>query len=393
MAVVVRNITLIIFLTLLLIKGNAQSAINLHKKIAIPANTIQLDSLLHTITRQSGARFSINTSKIQASKLIAIKDHTPTIASILQVIKQSTGAYYGILGDHIILLDNPPRVNKKTTNTAQKQIVSSHKTASGKPAVTNQQPVQAKKVTVYTNPPAPSRSLTSMAIKIKQDIIAPKPKPEAIIKQPISTSQLSVPKQSVTANRQSTPVANSGTEAHPFFTDLFIKAGLSADDLFYCNPTIQIGKPYLYGIASYSTNFNISGFRYGAGGSVSLSDSWKLHLQLTTGNFSSKSDSMDLRWEFKTQLHRAGLIAETNLGNRFKLQFGPIFNLMKLTFYRNGKKSEPGLPASFIDQKFSLLKPVYTFNDTFSTNTAQSKKTWLGLQLSIFYNLNFFNPE
>jgi hypothetical protein len=162
---------------------------------------------------------------------------------------------------------------------------------------------------------------------------------------------------------------------------------------FIATPTIQIGHPYFYGIASYSTNFNISGFRYGIGASVPLDDSWKLHLQLTTGNLSSKVDTMTIHWEYKTQLHRAGLIAETDLGKHFKLQFGPVFNLMKLTFYRNGQKIAPGLPTEYIDRKFNLLKPVYTFTNTFSPNVAKSTKSWVGLQISILYNFNFFKRE
>jgi hypothetical protein len=149
----------------------------------------------------------------------------------------------------------------------------------------------------------------------------------------------------------------------------------------------------VYGIASWSTNFKISGFRYGLGGAIPLGDQWKLHLQVTTGNLSSTFDTAGQRWEFKTQLHRAGCIAEAKLSPRLSVQFGPVFNLMKLTFYRAGKKEAPGLSSTHIDNKFNLLQPVYTITDNFSANRAQSTKTWIGFQVGLFFDLNFFKHE
>jgi hypothetical protein len=377
-ALVVRTSILNIFLLTILVNVSGQSAINLQKRVSIKANAIQLDSLLHVITRQSGAKFSINTRKFPASKLIAIKDHTPTIAGLLQAIKQSTGVYYSTLGDHIILLDNPPPAKAKTTSTVRKQPVPTR-----------------KKTVVKSKPPPPviKAAVIDTAMLIKPDSIASKPAPDTTLKQPLQTNKAPERKKPAIANTKPLPPAIDNKERSGFLSNLFVKAGLSADDLFYCNSTIQIGHPYLYGIASYSTNFNISGFRYGLGASVPLSDYWKLHLQLTTGNLSSKYDTGTIHWEFKTQLHRAGLIAETDLGEHFRLQFGPVFNLMKLTFYRNGQNIAPGLPTAYIDKKFNLLKSIYTFTNTFSSNAAQSTKNWLGLQVTIFYNFNFFKRE
>ena len=377
-AVVVRTSILSIFFLAILMNVSGQSAINLQKKISIPANAIQLDSLLRVITRQSGAKFSINTRKFPASKSIAIKDHAPTIAKLLQVINQTTGVYYATLGDHIILLDNPPPAKKKTPITVTKHPIPVHKSASVKTKPT----APVKKEPVIDTIPSP---LPSSPVDI--------PKPDTTSALPSPVAQPAVRKKSTTTNNKPTLPANDDKERSGFLSNLFVKAGVSADDLFYGNPTIQIGHPYFYGIAAYSTNFKLSGFRYGIGASVPLSDYWKLHLQLTTGNLSSKVDTMTIHWEYKTQLHRAGIIAETDIGEHFKLQFGPVFNLMNLTFYRNGQKSSPGLSTEYISRKFNLLKPVYTFTNTFSPNVAKSTKSWVGLQISIFYNFNFFKRE
>jgi hypothetical protein len=406
-----------ISLIALTISGSAQTAINLQKPIVIAANAIQLDSLLHLISKQSGAKFSINTRKFPAGKFIRVKDHNQTVGGILQEIKRNTGVHYTVLGDHIILLDNPPPAKRKTSpavNTThtvqaprlpvkssllQKRTVTQNKntTVQRKPPLANRQPDADKKVPyksdtsalLHTEPipsgdpvsyksPVNDTGKTTSAIQVKPDSVkAPPP----------------VRKQPKLVNDRSTSSATRQTEKRSIASNLLIKSGLLADDIFYGNPTIQVGIPYVYGIAAWSTNFRISGFRYGVGAAVPLSDEWKLHLQVTTGNLSSKFDTANQRWEFKTRLHRAGCIAEANLTRRLGVQFGPVFNLMKLTFYRAGKEVAPGLPTAHIDQKFDLIKPVYTLSDNFSINRAQSTKTWIGFQVGIFYDLNFFKHE
>lgn len=377
-ALVVRSSILSILLLAIVVNVKGQGAINLQKRISIPARAIQLDSLLRVITRQSGAKFSINTRKFPAAKSIAIKDHMPTIGSLLQVIKQTTGVYYATLGDHIILLDNPPPAKKNTTTPITKRTAPAPKNI----VVKSKPPAPVNKVTVIDTLPTPAPSVPILSST-----------PDTAVKQPLPIDQPPVRKKAATNNNKTAPPANDNKERSGFLSELFVKAGVSADDLFYGNATIHLGHPYFYGIASYSTNFNISGFRYGIGASVPLSDLWELHLQVTTGNLSSKMDTFTLRWEYKTKLHRAGLSAETNLGEHFKLQFGPVFNLMKLTFYRNGQKMAPGLPTEYIDKKFDLLKPVYTFTNTFSPTVAISTKSWVGLQISLFYNFNFSKRE
>src|SRR5690348_1669338 len=106
-------------------KGNGQATVNLQKTVVIPANVMQLDSLLHLIHRQAGIKFSINTRKISPSRHIPLKKQRQTIAEVLQEIKQATGVYYAVLSDHIILLDNPPKraVPQNKIPTGKKTVV------------------------------------------------------------------------------------------------------------------------------------------------------------------------------------------------------------------------------------------------------------------------------
>ncbi|THU33584.1 hypothetical protein FAM09_25920 [Niastella caeni] len=397
--------------------GNAQQgAINLQKKVVVPANNIKLDSLLRLIKKQTGAKFSINTRKFPASKYIRLKKNTPTIAGLLQEIKQNTGVYYAVLGDHIILLDNPPPAKRKENNAHSPHVSHISKKPSSLPkrSVTNKKVVTPDKNTkqsviklpdtangkpVLVNNPAPVVDTIPVITTI--DPVSSQPLAIDTLKPVIDTTAnqntvknpRQIRKRSTTNNNQPTTTNKSKKEKQPFTRDLFAKPGITVDDLFYFNPTIQLGLPYLYGIASWSSNFNVSMFRYGVGGSVPLSDQWKLHLQLTTGKLLAKWDTAGERYEFKTRLHRAALIGEVKLNSRFSIQFGPVLNIMKLTFYRNGEMKAPGFTAAFVDQRFDLLKPIYTIKDTYSVNAAQSTKSWIGFQAGIFYNINFFDPK
>jgi hypothetical protein len=233
-AAIVRTSILSIFFLAILMNVSGQSAINLQKKISIPANAIQLDSLLHVITRQSGAKFSINTRKFPASKSITIKDHAPTIAKLLQVINQTTGVYYATLGDHIILLDNPPPANKNSSGAANKQPVPVHKSATVKTKPT----VSVKKEAVIVTPPAPLQPKPGVYSDsfVKPDSLALKPKPDTTLTLPSPVAQQPVRKKPAITNNKPTPTANDDKERSGFLNNLFVNAGVSADDLFYCNP-------------------------------------------------------------------------------------------------------------------------------------------------------------
>lgn len=426
MATVVRNksvvivIWLIIFLVATWKEGYAQQgSINLKKIVVVPANSIQLDSLLHLIKRQTGVKFSINTRKISPTKRIRIKNPKQPIAGVLQEIKQNTGVYYAVLGDHIILLDNPPPAKQKEKSIHPIPVPHSRSKSSVSPKRTSL-PIKhttVKKTVIRKTDKIPE-------VLIPQDTLNKKtasgnsayPLVKTVPQATDSSSyrrvtgdtvkattadarkkdllpQPSVRKRSGGPTSQPMPAAKSQTEKQPLLSDLFVKAGITTDDIFYCSPTIQAGIPYVYGIASWSSNFTISGLRYGVGGSIPLSDQWKLHLQVTTGNLSSKFDTTIQHWEFKTQLHRAAFMAEAKLGNRFTLQFGPVLNVMKLTFYRDGEEHSPGLTTARVDQKFKLIQPVYTISDNYSMNASKSIKTWIGLRVGIYYNFNFYKKE
>jgi len=411
----------IIFLITTAIKGNAQQGtINLNKPVVVQATYIQLDSLLRLITKQTGAKFSLNSRKFPSTRSIHINQHKQTIEDLLQTIKRNTGVYYALLGDHIILLDNPPPVKKsdpvatiKKPHTVPTRLPAasstsqtrppSNKPTTVKPAATisksQLQPAAAdtiKKATAEHETPAGKNDITAadnLTNKADTDTLK---KPSTTLVLNDSTINKPAAKNRTTAGYSNNPASKNkpAKERNSILSGLFVKPGFSTDDVFYVNPTVHIGHTWLYGIASWSTNFKINGFRYGVGSSIPFNEDWRLHLQFTTGTyFSSVINTISMKWEFKTELLKAGIIAEKKLNDRFSLQFGPVLNIMRLTFYRNGEKTSPRVTEESANKSFTLIRPIYTLSDNYSMQNIQSTKLWVGLQVSFFYNLHFFKSK
>ena len=385
------SVCLIPFFILITIAGSArQATVNLKRQVIIEAPTISLHALLHQVTQQTGARFSINTRRFPAQKIIQIHTHRQSLQNWLQQLHGYTGIYYAILGDHIILLDNPPARSKQPSAT-----VTRHRLPEPvKKALSKQiAPVYIQKSTSLRNISPGDTTITFNKDTTVQVTTMPK------IDSGITNKKDSVIKKRPAAKPAATMAGNYAAavsndhEKKGILSEAFIKGGIAANDVFYANAMAQAGIPYLYGIIGYGTNFKLSGLQYGAGLSIPLNDNWKIHGQFTTGKLSPTSDSGMLHWQFKTTLFRAGIMAEINIGNRFKLQFGPVVNIMKLRFYANGINTSPGLTWERVTTKFNLIKPVYTLSNNYNVNRANSTIVWIGLQVNFFYSLNFFKRE
>ena len=395
MATVVRNklsvfcIWLSAFLLLTITKSNAQrESINLQKTVVIATGPHQLDSLLHLINKQTGAKFSLNTKKFPASKKIYITNNKQSINSLLSAIKRSTGIYYAVLGDHIILLDNPPAENlSKPAVVKTKPVHESHRQTIKKPANDQNRP----DAVIITPRNTPIQIHNTFDSTIVVPIVVPHG--DSLISHFTNVKRLSAHAD------KSSSTGNSVKEKRSSEINLFVKGGLATDDVFYCSPTIQLGLPYFYGIASWNTNFNISELRYGIGFSIPVKEQWKLHLQASTGKLSSSPSSFSLfdstsrRWKAKSALHMVALLAEANISNRFTIQFGPTVNIMRIDFYKDGKKTSPGITGDSAIKRFKLLRPVYTISNNYSASSSQATKIWIGLQVAIFYNLNLSKKE
>lgn len=426
-----------------------QKKVNLQKQVVLPGTALRFDSLLGIVSRQTGARFSVNTRKFPPGRIIRVGSGAMSMAKLLVEIRQYTGIYYTILGDHIIFIDNPPPDVKPVLPRPTTKVLTKMKAPATIVTPWRQQlhtlPPRYPSPVILTNLDTAiypfiadtaralskrdstwgriypltdsSRQLTltggwslrpgwqwkkgadssqyTSVIITRKDTAADKTTTATDIAKlrkataAGKTSALQSWWQNTFASHYQRPASmkgNGSNERRPFV--FLLNAGVSADEMNYVNPTLQLGFPFLYGIGSWSSNFSNSSLRWGAGTSIRLSDDWRLHLQGTTGQLKQSWDTMTLVATMKVQHLKLALIAERKLGHHFSLQGGLSFNRMLTRYYDfNGQfqaLDKPGMEA--MKNYFILPQPPYTLSDNYGSNG--NVKTWIGFQLGIFYNMN-----
>lgn len=351
-----------ILLLLLSAAVHAQSGVNLRSPLRIPAESMRLDSLLNLVTRQTGARFSLNTRKIQPGKDIRLKKGATTIGALLAHMQQSTGVHYILRGSHVIFLDNPPKPPLKKLAAAS--VTQQQKSKVPLPVIHQQQ----NKDTIALRSVSAPQPVLVPSISIRRHI-----PPKVFAAYPI-------------AEKKERP-ARQRREGPALFE---ARAALNGDETFYVGPTAEIGLPYLFGTVSWNSNFNISSIRYGAGTAFRVFRDWKLAVIATAGTASSLTyDSVIIKWSSKQRLYRGALLARKQLGGNWYVQFGPVFNMLRTSYYRDDKPATPLVPAALADIRFHAIKPRYTISDSYSPSSLTSTKLWIGFQLGVYYNIPF----
>lgn len=550
-----------------------QNRINLKQKIAVPATAIRFDSLLSIVGRQTGARFSLNTSKFPPSRLIHLSRKVMPVGELLTTIQNDAGIYYTVLGGHIIFIDNPPHtphpVPVKKTAPAKSppekrpaEKLTDHKLSSAKSPPTRvlqdleplsvirivDVPVAPSKDTMYLVRQHPDSLRKTDSVLVKQSnallqtdsvfvkqyhaanktdsvfaiqyharniidsvrlvqyhqvmqngsllgagtsryiprIAFPcwefqpsiqlswgrggtdsshhnpftialrdssnKQQPDKInqttakpgatninVKQNETTTAQTSPNtntqpqknntaQQTAANTNTTqpavaskPTKHSSGSDHPSWVkstwksifnnpyqrparqgtggkpaqgpfSFLLNTGVSADEAYYLNPTIQMGFPFVYGIVQGSTNFRLAHLRLGAGVSARVSEDWRLHLQATTGKqsqqFNIDSNGMIIPGTVESRLTKVSLLGEKQLGDHFRLQFGLVWNSQRLQYSVPGKTVQQ---AQMAYKELNIVHAPYTLTNSFSGE--RNNKAWIGIQVGIFYNINFNKRE
>jgi hypothetical protein len=325
-----------------------QATPSLHKRVNLPAENLRFDLLLHLVTQQTGIRFSLNTQKFKPSRIIHVPRGLQRLDEILAAIRKSTGIHYTLLGDHIIFIDNPPSL-----------------------------------------PPATPRNRPGNDLPASQALPLSLVYPVAIASTTAYLSRKSIRADSLPSAQKPQATANKKRQGTPTPAGFFAGAGLVTDETFYINPSVQAGWPFLYGIVQWSSNFTVSGVRYGAGGSLRLSDKWQLGLMGTTGN-NSKIYPMGfggLPMTIKTSLQKISIFTQTTFSRHIQLQFGPVLNILSTNYY-----NAIGLPTPLFVSESDVeqyIKPPYTIQDTYAPFSSQNSKLWIGFQAGVFYSINF----
>lgn len=100
-----------------------QPAIDLSRKIHLPATELSVDSLLPQLSGQSGIQFSFNSRRISPSRKVRFASRQQTVRQVLQQLDQALGIGYKLVGNHVILVDNPKKALPPKKVISQKDTV------------------------------------------------------------------------------------------------------------------------------------------------------------------------------------------------------------------------------------------------------------------------------
>ena len=86
-----------------------QGNVDLNRRIQLTSYSLRLDSLLNELSRKSGVQFSFNSRRISQTRTIKLNGKNQTLQQILNQLNNLIGIKYRVVGDHVILVDDPEK--------------------------------------------------------------------------------------------------------------------------------------------------------------------------------------------------------------------------------------------------------------------------------------------
>ncbi|WP_118972399.1 hypothetical protein [Taibaiella koreensis] len=405
-----------------------------YKEILLGHKPYTLHTLTREIQRQSGITFSYNAAKIDPKQKVRISKQLDrlTVSDLLGLLKKRTGVGYRIINQsHIIYIaaGSSPGKQKKR-----------QKRAPSKPEKDRQTFAQIDR----KSPPATVAGVAGPVPELQSVVIvgdsslamsyylsggggsggvyggdeAPRKYPVVDEAEDEETDEVQNGNGTTTRIRSSngfyTPLGQSATVLY-LKQNILMAGGLSADELYYIDPTVRAGFSFLYGTISYNTGSNAH-WRYGLGSTVPIGERWSLRLEFNTGAPQGSAynihafdttripiDSGGVRLVInerntpllvQSKLSRFVLGAEWNMTGNFYLGGSLVFNHLHTTYSSNGSPVTLSdiLPIGYdADEKYRSINPPYLLGNSYSGNSTSNNKIWIGIQLSLIYKLSFFN--
>lgn len=417
------------------IPSAAQDA--LRKRVSLPSTLISAGDLRKEVSRQTGLQFTFSSQTIRPGQVIRLSQRNLTAKALLDAMQLQLQAEYKVYEDHVIFTkkkqitasrddgqlkntaagkikpvvnsagNHITRINTRSSDTqsAQNKIEGqdSHVNKNGLkdtgagslstktvPIATGSQtstnPVSSEKKNSGTHI-FPGDRLRSQATAVTD---------ERLRARAYRLTLASPGKQAgiTAASRQQPlqPQKDRFSGNTPIFTR-YTTAGVEFNETFPANFLIKGGIPLLHGIVGWSAASRHSSWRFGGGTRWSLSETWHLQANFTTGkvkdSFQNDSLGMISRTVRITEtLHRIGVYAERNFGKRWSAVAGVSWNMLSRTNTYNGNRVKPGdliFSAPVPEEGYRALKPLYTISSSFNENSKTWNDRWIGIQAGAYY--------
>ncbi|KAA5536891.1 hypothetical protein F0919_04250 [Taibaiella lutea] len=385
-----------------------------YKEILLTHKPYTLQSITEEIQTQSGISFSYNADNINPGTKIKIKGDRITVAEVLALIKKQTGISYKIISQrHIIYTAGagkkpaafkPKKIKHHTQRTEQD---AEEPLLINEPAIATRS-FRTAKTTTFTD------TATDATIVVVGDsgLVANyyfggggsgggggnDETEEEEMAAPIPERKW----RRGTSKSYGSDNSGAGNKTlHYLGNNLLLSPGISVDEVYYCNPTLKFGMNFIYGIASYNIGGGQNTWRYGIGGSANIDEHWSMHFVITTGQSVSKAYSIPSSIDTSvaatpltatSKLMRYGISTHYNFGGGLAIEGGLTFNSLKTNYTSNGNPVSLSdiLPAGYdADKRYPGIKPPYTLGNSYTGSSTGNTKTWLGIQLTLLYQLRF----
>lgn len=381
----------------------AQSTGLLEKKITFANRSIRFDSLLQTITRQSGIKFSYNSRKMNTSYRLRLQATSSTVKLVLEELRKTTGVQYTLIENHIILNIEKSTLQKPASESLPAKNVQPDRSIT--PAVKSSPDTIA-----LHEPVGPKDSITTPGVILEKketlsDSINTTTYAQKLVDASVRPGSVSSEiKSSVTPAQ---PVAKTKPPVQPTRSS-FLDIGISTEETLFMGATLQGGLPKFFGSVSVKSNGSSTIFLYGLGTSMNVKKKTRVlftahigpYKKDFTSNMFTPADTASGISDTTVQ-HRItvkGVLARLTIGvewkpkpqGNWKLYVGLNVNALQSRYAIDGRNSGLGtLNLQDAERKFSAVYPPYTLTNSYQGNLFVTTKTWIGVELGIRYTINF----
>jgi len=341
--------------------------------ITVKQASMDIPGLAKTIAAQTGVEYSLNMQNTSLKKQVHLKPGKWKLEDVMKEVQEQVGLNYKILGDHILFTDYKPvkKVDSVKVAVPAKKTDIVHVTKAGRPAPKKEAPAP-----VVNKPERQSVSISPLYTLTPQNITPP-----AIKVNPGHVTNN--PQQQTTTNSiaRKAPKESKHIEFPDWLSPL-AEAGVTANDMVYLSASVKAGIQYMYGIGTLGFTSKGARIRYGAGIRVPLNEFNALHAEFTTGSLS--------RNYIDSLAHNGKNVQErlNSYGVSWSKTINPRLNLQLELNYSTLKKQGDSTLSRVTAEKdyFGYGKQLYSTKvSTAGTNAQQS--SWVGLRVSLFYNL------
>ena len=369
-----------------------QSPDMLNRLITLPTQKVRLDTLLQTITRQTGIRFSYNSKRLNTAYKLTLNKRKVTVQEALDLLKSKTNVLYSLIENHVILNIEKSTIKK---DPLQKPVeagpaikpTSLSPAPSGQPEKTSGELPQSADTASAGITPEKKSVVNDTIFSSTQNAALP-------VKDSVNeTVAVATPTRDTASQKASTVLKRISP---PKKSGYFIDLGFSSEETLFFGTTLRTGTPTFFGTLSLKSNGRSAILLYGLSGVLHSGNRSRVILNTYFGTYTKSlrttTESLDsIKTNHKIVVSglwigmSTGVEWKLNSAGSWKLFAGLSFNGLQSKYNVDGKNQGlSGLPGSNPERKYSAFYPFYSISNTYDDSRFESLKTWIGVQVGIY---------